>query len=156
MPAWTGDPADPHRPAHEPPVTAREVALWAHERVTTSRHPAEPSVQPIPAAGDLVNVRLRPWGLTVPAEVLQVQPVDVLRHPDWCGGDIDPNLWVQQDDGTWRPKWDPWPDVLLRTLPDRRPHELRGGQIVRCKEARVRGSSGWLWPGHGWDTPWEG
>jgi hypothetical protein len=155
MPAYTGDPADPHRPPYEPPLTKQEIQRWAHERFT---EPVDGGavVQPIPAVGDLVTVRFQPWGPTVPARVLAVQPVDVLRHPDWAGGDVDPNLFTEDDAGRWAPKWDPWPDVELETLPGKdRPHELRGGQVARCKEARVRGSCGWLWPGHRWDTPWQ-
>lgn len=161
-PAYTGLPGDPHRPAHEPPLSAQEIQLWAHERMTDASIPRAPLIQPIPSTGDLVAVRLRPWGPTIPAKVLAVQPVGELQHPDWAGGDIDPNLWVADDLGNYRQKWDPWPDLEVETLTlrDKAGHEVkvpferRAGQRVRCKEARVRGSAGWLWPGHQHDTPW--
>lgn len=163
-PAYTGDPHDPHRPPHQPPLTAHEIQLWSHQRVTEARHPREPTVQPIPSPGDLVAVRLRPWGPTIPAKVLAVQPIGELAHPDWAGGDVDPNLWVDDGLGHYKPKWDPWPEVDVETMPLtdaagerlKLPYEFRSGQRVRCKEARVRGSCGWLWPGHPLDTPFDG
>lgn len=166
--AYIGDPGDPHRPPHEPPVTPAEVTEWAHQRIGHAVIPGKPVIQPLPAPGDLVAVRVRPWAATIPATVTRVQPCDVISHPDWWGGEVDPDLWVPitNPDGTavldglgapaYRPKWDPWPWLDLLTIPTdrKRPHEYRAGQLLRCKEARVRGSAGWLWPGHVLDTPW--
>ncbi len=104
---------------------------WAHCREPQHR------VGP-PAAGDTVLYRHEPWATPTEATVEWVQPADDVD---------DPHLWIVQTD-QWerpmlhggqpvmRPKADPWPLVRLRTKFGR----------VDTREARLRGSPGWLPP----------
>ncbi len=115
--------------ATRPVPIGRHEIEWAHNR------PGQHRV-PVPRPGDQVMYRHDEWGDVSEAEVLSVQPLDDLD---------DPHLWFPQTDERGqlleldgRPilaqKPDPWPRVVLRT---------RYGTAV-TREARVRGSAGWL------------
>ncbi len=104
---------------------------WAHNR------PARHRVR-TPAVGDTVLYRHDPWTEPTEATVAWVQPADDVD---------DPHLWQVQADGAGRivthedrplmtPRPDPWPVLRLRT---------RYG-MVETREARLRGSPGWLPP----------
>lgn len=107
---------------------------WAHRR------PAEHRT-PLPAAGDEVRYRHDGWGPVWPAEVHWVQPFDDLDDPhlwnielDGVGGAVlvDGRTVIQQ-------RFDPWPRLHLRVDAPGLTHLL-----VDTREARLRGSPGWL------------
>jgi hypothetical protein len=111
------------------PYSAAEVA-WALERPAPDR-------SPIPAEGDEVDYRHDPWGPVRRALVLWVQPLDDFD---------DPHLWMVERDPTgavlllegkpiMAQRLDPWP--LLRL-------QVPGVGIGLSREARLRGSAGWL------------
>lgn len=110
------------------PYTAAEFT-WAHERPARHR-------TPLPAATDNVLYRHDAWATPVDAAVVWAQPSDDVD---------DPHLWVVQTDEHGRPvmlhgrpllvpRPDPWPTLRLKT---------RYG-LVDTREARLRGSPGWL------------
>lgn len=108
-----------------------DEAAWCIERPAPDR-------VPLPAAGDEVDYRADPWGPVRRALVRWVQPLDDLD---------DPHLWtVQRDPMTGavvllddRPVMqqalDPWP--MLRLY-------VAGLGEGLTREARLRGSAGWL------------
>lgn len=104
---------------------------WAHERQPQQR-------TPVPAVGDEVLYRHNGWGPVARADVLSVQSETDLD---------DPHLWRVETDGFGQPvlldgrpvmqqRFDPWPLVQLR-VPGL-------AQRVETREARLRGSAGWL------------
>ncbi len=104
--------------------------------VEWARHRPRRHRTPIPAVGDTVLYRHSEWADPVDADVIYVQPADDLT---------DPNLWQVQRDSTGavavvdgRPvvsgHVDPWVSLTLRT---------RYGTVI-TREARLRGSPGWL------------
>lgn len=104
---------------------------WAHER------PPQHRVRR-PAVGDTVLYRHDPWDDPTEATVVWVQPSDDVD---------DPHLWTAQTDQVGAtlthqgrpllaPRADPWPRLHLRT---------RFG-LIDTREARLRGSPGWLPP----------
>jgi hypothetical protein len=108
---------------------ARAEFDWAHER------PAPHRVR-TPTAGDTILYRHDAWGPPTDAAVDWVQPADDID---------DPHLWTPMVDEHDRPimfqgqpvmrqKIDPWPQLRLRT---------RWGTVI-TREARLRGSPGWL------------
>lgn len=110
------------------PISRDEID-WAHNRPGPHR-------VPVPAVGDEVAYRHDPWGPITSAEVLAVQPLDDLD---------DPHLWQVETGPGGRPlmlegrpvmaqRPDPWPTLTLRTV--------HGVGVTR--EARLRGSAGWL------------
>ncbi len=115
--------------ASRPIPHSRAEFDWAHDRPPQHRVAA-------PAAGDAVLYRHEGWAIPSPATVEWVQPPDDVD---------DPHLWTVQCDEHGRPllfegrplmmpKADPWPVVRLLT---------RFGR-VETREARLRGSAGWL------------
>jgi hypothetical protein len=111
------------------PHTQQEIE-WAHRR-------PEPHRTPLPVVGDEVMYRHQPWGPVVRAEVTWVQSLDDMS---------DPHLWQVQTDPTGNPvllegkhvlqrRFDPWPVVRLR---------VPGLGVGETREARLRGSAGWL------------
>lgn len=126
------------KPDHEPVVTGAESKRWAWHRQPDERE--DP-----PQPGDVVLFRTEEWASPVPAVVTEVQ--NMIRHNDGHGGSHpDPHVW--DENGLLRP--DPWPWVTLRLGDD------GTGREVRSKEARVRGSAGWLRPGSRWAPAAEG
>lgn len=113
--------------------TDAEVKRWAWERRPGER-------EPVPHVGEHVLFRPEDWAEPVPAVVTAVQ--DMRRHNDGHGGgDPDPHVWDEYG----LPRPDPWPWVTMRIGDD--PHS---GREVKSKEARARGSAGWLRPGSRW------
>lgn len=110
------------------PIGSDEIA-WAHER------PAEHRV-PVPAVGDQVLYRHNAWEPPTEAEVLDVQPLDDLDDPHLWRVPLGPDGQPVQLDGRAiiAQRADPWPRLTLRTV--------YGVGVTR--EARVRGSAGWL------------
>lgn len=104
------------------PYSAGEYR-WARQRPVADR-------TPIPSVGDEVLYRHAPWEPPVPADVLHVQPFEDMA---------DPNLWSDIDGPEGMPIWvpavDPWPLLTLRA---------HGYGRVKTREARLRGSPGWL------------
>jgi hypothetical protein len=127
------------RPRHEPPRTPEEVERWAWER-----EPEEREDHPRP--GEHVLVRTEEWAEPVPAVVIEVQ--DIVRPNDGHGSHYapDPNVWHPVT-GDLHP--DPWPWVTVRLG-----HDPGSGREMKVKEARVRGSAGWLRPGSRWHQLW--
>lgn len=130
---------------------------WADAEFAHARNRPHAERPALPAVGDRVWYRHVHWerdplGGLVPAELVTVLAVQKLDDRS------DPNLWqpVRESSGApvldgdgrqvWAPVPDPWPWVdLLR--PDRVKPDggFAGyGQVVRTREARVRGSAGWL------------
>jgi hypothetical protein len=110
------------------PWTDEEVR-WAQRRPTRDR-------TPVPDVGDEVMYRHNAWEPPSRAEVLAVQSLDDIG---------DPNLWRPQSDEhgelvrlegryVMTGAMDPWPELTLRTK--------YGIGVTR--EARLRGSPGWL------------
>ncbi len=104
---------------------------WARHR------PAQHRVR-TPQVGDTVLYRHSDWAEPTEAEVLWVQPVDDLDDPNVCAVQTDEAGSVVVVEG--RPvvavHADPWPTLRLKT---------RFGLVV-TREARLRGSPGWLPP----------
>ena len=102
---------------------------WAHDRPRRHR-------VPMPDVGDTVLYRHHDWGDPEPAEVIWVQPVDDVDDPHVATVTVDGDGAPMLLEG--RPvmalKVDPWRRVHLRT---------RFG-TVDTREARLRGSAGWL------------
>lgn len=103
---------------------------WAHRRPAPHR-------TPLPAPGDEVFYRHDYWLPPVRAEVVSVQSLDDLT---------DPHLWEMQQDGMGGPllvdgrqvlakRFDPWPTLRL---------QIPGIGLRDTREARLRGSPGWL------------
>jgi len=97
--------------------------------------------------GEYVLFRPRDWQAPVPAVVAEVQ--DITRVNDGHGaygrqhdkedGRVDPHVWRwDENQQSWVLRDDPWPWVIV---------ELEDGRQLKSKEARVRGSAGWLRPG---------
>lgn len=110
------------------PVGPDEVA-WALNRPAPHR-------VPVPAVGDQVLYRHDPWGEVSEAEVLAVQPLDDVDDPHIAFVERDALGQVIVIEG--RPvialRKDPWPRLTVRTK--------YGVGVTR--EARLRGSPGWL------------
>jgi hypothetical protein len=130
------------------PHTPEEIRRWAHGRQPHER-------EPVPAAGERVLFREVQFGPAVPAVVAAVQDttgphdhwnrhggLEALRGP----GQPDVNVWRYDEE---RRDWvlldDPWPwvqvQVITGTGEDGNPVLA---QPRWCREARVRGSAGWL------------
>ena len=111
------------------PYTQDEIN-WAHRRPGPER-------TQLPEIGDEVMYRHDSFGPVVQAEVVWIQSLE-----DFA----DPHLWQVQTDSGGNPvlldgkhvlmqRFDPWPLVHLR---------LAGGAVAETREARLRGSPGWL------------
>lgn len=114
------------------PYAAWEYA-WAHERPGEHR-------TTLPAVSDEVAYRHDPWGPVIGVDVVSVWPLDDVD---------DPHLWRVELDGFGNPlmldgrpifaqRLDPWPILRLRL-----PRKLGLG-LCDTREARLRGSPGWL------------
>jgi hypothetical protein len=136
--------------------TKAEVDRWAHERREHER-------EPVPETGERLLFRDAEFAPPVPAIVTGVQDMTGPPHNHWHRnggledkrgpGMPDVNVWEPTEDGRgWMLKADPWPWVHLRVIrQDADGSDLRddNGDLVLdaprwCREARVRGSCGWL------------
>jgi hypothetical protein len=110
------------------PISRAEVE-WAHQRPSQHR-------VPVPHVGDEVLYRHNDWEDPTPAEVLEVQPLDDLDDPHLWRVEVGPDGQPVELDGRAiiAQRADPWPRVTLRT---------RFGVGI-TREARLRGSAGWL------------
>lgn len=136
-PTWTPPPRAPVVVVREDdpecstmPVTTPEVTAAAWQRPAADRTPP-------PRPGDRVLFRMHRFGDLTDAVVVEVQ--DMTRP----GADPDPMVW-RRDNTTGQLAGlhpDPWPSVVLDTWWGR----------VSTREARVRGSEGWVPPD--WDPP---
>lgn len=127
------------------PHGPQEVRRWAHERRPHER-------EPVPQPGERLLLREEDFGPAVPAIVAAVQdlatPGDHWRQHGGLvaargPGVPDPTVWAHDDAG-WRLRDDPWPWVHVQVILG----EDDAGPALApprwCKEARVRGSAGWL------------
>lgn len=93
---------------------------------------------PIPAAGARVFYRHTPWGPVTAAQIIEVQSLDDQDDHYLWHRHVNPLTGAPEIDGAGRylmkPAPDPWPSLTLATD--------WGHRITR--EARVRGSAGWL------------
>lgn len=135
------------------PWTQAEIDRWAHNRRPHER-------EAVPQPGERVLLREEDFGPAVPAVVVAVQDMSS-PHDHWNRhggtehlrgpGQPDQNVWEPAADG-WRMKDDPWPWVhvrVIRTGEDGSDlHDDDGNLVLAaprwCREARVRGSAGWL------------
>lgn len=110
------------------PWTQQEFA-WAQCRPAKDR-------TPIPEVGDEVMFRHTAWGVPVLAEVLAVQSLDDISDPNLWRPELGPDGQLVTLEGRHilSGAKDPWPELTLRT-----PY---GVGVTR--EARLRGSAGWL------------
>jgi hypothetical protein len=135
-------PPDPIRP-HTP----QEVKRWAHERQPRER-------EAVPDVGERVLLREADFADPVPAIVAAVQdlttPGDHWRQHgqqvDQLGPGVpDPSVWSHDPAPGWRLHDDPWPWVHVQVITGTGDD---GEPLLApprwCKEARVRGSAGWL------------
>lgn len=134
------------------PHTPHEIRRWAHERRPHER-------ERLPRPGERLLLRETDFGEAVPAVVTAVQDLSS-PHDHWRRhggrerqqgpGDPDPNVWypelneLNEPTGRWLLKEDPWPWVQVSKVVTRDD----GGEFLAyprwCREARVRGSTGWL------------
>lgn len=147
------------------PHSPQEVRRWAHER-----RPHEREAVPVP--GERLLLREADFGEPVPAVVAAVQDLTVpgdhwAQHGGLVAtrgpGQPDPTVWAQEyqrdaagnliydadgdpvPTGRWLPHHDPWPWVHVQVITGTGDD---GEPVLApprwCKEARVRGSGGWL------------
>lgn len=127
--------------------TPAEIRRWAHER-----RPAEREAPPQP--GERLLLRQAEFAEPVTAVVLEVQDMATpashwRQHGDRVAaegpGQPDPTVWVPDGPRRWRLHDDPWPWARVQVVIGQR---ADGSDILGdkrwCKEARVRGSGGWL------------
>ncbi len=130
---------------------------WEHAEVAWATNRPLSERPPLPSVGERVWYRRHEWNrdaqgrevLPELAEVVEVQPVNdtsLVDHDPDIGRTRDPNLWhlVRDAQGKplrdagqvrYAPVADPWPLVTLRRA---------NGLIEQTREARLRGSAGWL------------
>ena len=130
------------------PHTPQEVRRWAHERQPHERETA-------PEPGERLLFREAEHGEAVPAIVAAVQdmtaPGDHWRQhgglAERLGAGLpDPTVWAfDEASGRHRLHDDPWPWVQVQVITGTGDD---GEPLLApprwCKEARVRGSAGWL------------
>ena len=125
------------------PYTREEIDRWAWNRRPGER-------EAVPEPGERLLFRETPFGEPVPAEVTAVMDLSS-PHDHWTRhggferergpGEPDVHVW-RWDSGAGRHVMldDPWPWVQVRVLAA--PGEWAPPRW--CREARVRGSAGWL------------
>lgn len=120
------------------PYSAAEVA-YARRRPVHER-------TPIPAEGDEVLCRLDEWGTAFPAVVDRVQPSDDVDDPYLFEVQLDGNREPMLIEG--RPVLsavdDPWPTLWLTVSLTTREDGFIRTVTTHTREARLRGSAGWL------------
>lgn len=133
------------------PHTPQEIRRWAHERLPREREPA-------PERGERLLLREADFGEAVPAVAVAVQDLTTPGDHWHQHGDLvrtrgpgvpDPTVWVYDETaGRYRLHRDPWPWVRVRKILGT---AADGTEILDaprwCREARVRGSAGWMRPG---------
>lgn len=144
-----GPPAIPGQPVNPGGWTDWEIDRWAHNRLPHERE--EP-----PQPGERVLYRAYEFGQAVPARVHDVQDMTGPPHNHWHRhggleaqrgpGVPDVNVWEPTPDRYgWQLKADPWPWVHIRVITGT---GADGEEILGdpqwCREARVRGSAGWM------------
>jgi hypothetical protein len=120
-------------------LQTRHIAHTAEE-ITWARWRPQEHITPVPAVGDRVLYRAHDWADPVGATVLEEVDDSGLGTPDW-------NCWrVRVTNGV--PHYDGAGEMILDAHPDRWPTLLLkvDGQAshVVTREARLRGSAGWL------------
>lgn len=131
---------------------------WAQIEVTHARNRPHAERTPWPKVGDQVWYRRYDWDRH-PSTGRRVEPalgvVATVQDPD---DREDPNLWQRIRNLTGQLMWtreggplhqevaDPWPwvDIQLPDLLKPNGFLMRHGEVVRTREARMRGSAGWL------------
>jgi hypothetical protein len=129
------------------PHTPQEIRRWAHERRPHER-------EAVPEPGERLLFREELHGPCVPAIVAEVQGLTTPgshwhQHGQLTGrlgpGMPDPSVWTHDDAAGWRLHHDPWPWVWIQVITGTGDD---GEPLLApprwCKEARVRGSAGWL------------
>lgn len=135
------------------------IVPWEQVEFSHARNRPHAERVPHPAPGDRVWYRRHDWCHNLAtgeheepelATVVEAQPLDDTATAHWwpnVGPSRDPNLWhlIRTPQGhpaldalgqmAYAPVADPWPWVRLR-----RPN----GLIAETREARLRGSAGWL------------
>lgn len=91
-----------------------------------------PQPSRVPEPGDLLWYRHDPGSARL--QPVQVESVNWGAHPDPSAA--DPNVWTQDAAGRQVHRRDPAPLVTF----------VAGGLRVECREARVPGAAGWMWP----------
>lgn len=126
------------------PHTPQEISRWARERRPHER-------EPLPDVGERLLVREADFAEPRPAVVVAVQDLSS-PHDHWHRhGDLertrgpgqpDPNVWRYVEPHGHVLLEDPWPWVQVRAVLGDGPDDLAAPRW--CREARVRGSTGWL------------
>lgn len=148
-----GIPGQPVNPGGWAPA---EIDRWAHSRRPDER-------EKVPWIGERVLFREHEHGPAVPALVHDVQDMTGTPHNHWHRhgniehlrgpGQPDVNVWEPHPAGQgWVLKADPWPWVHIREIrtgDDGTDLRDEDGNLILaaprwCREARVRGSAGWL------------
>lgn len=130
------------------PHTPQEIRRWAWHRLPDER-------EAVPEPGERLLFRETDFGGTVPAVVTAVQDLSS-PHDHWTRnggleaqrgpGTPDVHVWrYDETRGQHVMLDDPWPWVHLQVITG---HDGDGAEILAaprwCREARVRGSAGWL------------
>lgn len=115
----------------------RGIPLGEHEFAWARNRPAADRT-PLPEAGDDVLYRHDEWGDVMPATVEWVQPADDHDDPMLWRVDRDPatgGVFLHEGKPMFVAVPDPWPSLRLK---------VPGLGLVTTREARLRGSPGWL------------
>jgi hypothetical protein len=128
-------------PSDPPLRTPQEIERWAHRRQPHER-------ERVPEPGERLLFREHDFGDAVPAVVDQVQDMETPGDHWGSTSQPDPNVWEWHEEaGRHQLKDDPWPWVSVRLISTAEDGTETLSAPRWCKEARVRGSSGWLRPG---------
>lgn len=138
-----------------------EVQRWAYKRLPHER-------ETFPQEGERLLFRERDFGPAVPCLVYDLMDLTGPPHNHWHRhggqehlygpGEPDPNVWEPDLDetgrmtGRWHLKEDPWPWVHIQVIRQDEDGTVmldeKGKYVLDaprwCREARVRGSAGWL------------
>lgn len=121
------------------------IVPWSPREVAWARRRPGPHRTPLPQVGDTVWYRHDNWGPVSEATVLAVQSLEDVDDPNVCRWQPDDagNLVLLDGRPVALAAFDPWPKLTLQT------------RYGRCftREARLRGSAGWL--PDGWETRWR-
>jgi hypothetical protein len=129
------------------PHTPQEIRRWAHERRPRER-------EPLPQAGERLLIRETDFGEPVPAVVTAVMDLGS-PHDHWNRhgglehergpGEPDANVWrYDEASGAHVLRDDPWPWAQVSKVVTAGDGSEELAYPRWCREARVRGSAGWL------------